>query len=179
MKNTRLIYSSLIIALIGGIILWRNFRLEKCTGIADGLTTIFLWILSLLLVSLILPGAFQRYKEQKDPVELLPIGMVVFLCGCYMILSLLRLSTDKAFMYAETYYGSSLALWNNGTYLLEQKATDWGCSYSGSYLLQRDTLILEDVRQTIDSIFYRKYIIRKPYLIPMLMKGFQRILSSI
>ncbi|MDJ1485137.1 hypothetical protein QNI16_31855 [Cytophagaceae bacterium YF14B1] len=170
-RNTRPIYSSLIIALVGGIILWRTFRLEKCTGLTDGLTTIFLWVLSVLLVSLFLPGVLQRYKEQENQVELLPIGIVVFCGGCYVILSLLRLNTDKAFIYAETHYGNSLALWNNGTYLVEQKAIDWGCSYSGSYLLQNDTLILENIRQTIDSVFYKKYLIRKPYLIPIFDKG--------
>lgn len=101
MRSTRPIYTSLAIALVGGVILWRAFKPEKCTEIVDGIITTFLWVLSLLLVSLILPKAFQRYKEQKDQMELLPIGMVVCVCGCYVIL-LLCLSVDKAFIRAET-----------------------------------------------------------------------------
>ncbi len=169
MRNTKPIYLSLPTLVIGLLILRKAVQVDKCYGIADGLTNVLLWLLGLVILAITLIVALKRYNRQRDTIELLPLIVPGGVLVIYLaIASLQTLLASESVLYAQMEYGSSLTLKENNTYQLQDAHDDWSCLYSGDYVIRGDTLLLEGkVEVVTNGSFSDVYLVSKTYLVPL------------
>lgn len=149
---------------------------EQCEGLANIMIDLFFYISLLVTIILSLVGTFRKTQLLKTKFEPITFSITILTLLILAIFSFLPGHTSgERWIYAvnkdslHSLSKQDLTLRKNGNFTVNLNEVDFGCSISGSYLKNRDTIILDQTAiERTNSQMTSMYLMESNELVPLL-----------
>jgi hypothetical protein len=149
---------------------------EQCEGLANVMIDLFFYIFLLVTIILALVGTFRKTRLLKTKFEPITFSITILTLLILVIFSFLTGHTNgEKWIYAENKNSihslskQDLTLRKNGNFTINLIEADFSCSISGSYVKNRDTIILDQTAiERTNSQMTSMYLLKSNELVPLL-----------
>ena len=156
---------SSIVLLILGVFMIKSIVLvgDGCKSQGDGFLFILLTICYLIIFIIIQIISIIKLKKNEGKYNFIPLIITL----CLFVLLPLAFNQESfespTIIKANTNRHHTLYLRKNNTYKIQIRYVEASCFYKGTYIINKDTIILldENIKNKTDSAFYNKYLINK------------------
>ena len=149
---------------------------EQCGGLANVMIDLFFYIFLLVTIIFALIGAFRKTQLLKTKFEPITLSILILTLLILVTCSFLTGHTNgEKWIYAankksiHTLSKQSLTLRKNGNFTVNLDEVDFSCSISGSYIKDRDTILLNQAAiDKTNAQMTSIYLLKSNELIPLL-----------